>query len=638
MSFTASNPCSGLFSARLPTRFILVALLSSLLDCTDKMHREPPQYLDRLPYVVKTSTWDSALPSPVTLAEETRPCLAAPTPSQVEVDVTLPPQPLLTFAIGVKKLPPLVEPPSSPSEPKEEVEHKVVRKTRFIVRAGESEPTEEIFRREIHPARNERWLDQVVNLRRFAGKRVRLRFETSVSGDAGNPRGSPQLLGFFAEPVVHNRASFSKGRAVVLISIDTLRRDHVSVYGYPRPTTPSLENLAGDAVVFHDAVSTSSWTLPAHGSLFTSLYPSVHGAVNVRTRLRTGLPSLPEILRQGGFLTQAIVTQIYLSDRYGLDQGFDRLSWYQEGRAQKVTDRAVRFLQAKGDEDFFLFLHYFDPHFHYDPPPPYDRVFDPGYDGSITGNYWEFRENGPETLSRRDLDHVRALYDGEILYTDHHLQRFFQEMKRLGIYEKSLIVVTSDHGEEFLDHGDWGHSAKLYDELVRIPLLIKLPKSEAAGLQVEQQVSLLDVAPTILDVLEIPVPSSFQGKSLLSVLRGKKDDNFQGVWSEVGTENESTMHYKASFRSGARGRKLIFRKGTERATPGMEIYDLARDPLETQNLGTGDDEAVARARQQTKAFLAWVAERRGATPTELPVELDADQTEKLRALGYLQER
>jgi hypothetical protein len=203
----------------------------------------------------------------------------------------------LTFAIGIMPLPEVEStlPPGAVSPSRSEVT-----KLGFQVRIGEESPSQVVFEREIHRARSGEWLDQAVELHRYAGREVWLSFETTAIGNDRQGTdvdvGGLSFAGLFAEPVLHDRARYRVGRAVVLVSIDTLRRDHVSLYGYPRKTTPGLEDLAADAIVFDDAVSTSSWTLPAHASLFTSLYPSFHGAVDLHRGLSTNLLGLPGFL------------------------------------------------------------------------------------------------------------------------------------------------------------------------------------------------------------------------------------------------------------------------------------------------------------------------------------------------------
>jgi hypothetical protein len=335
-------------------RVTQVLIFGGLTGCLTSPPAEKPLSLVNLPNIA-FSAGERELESPVALGGESRACLTASTPSDVRLRVKLPPRALLTFAIGIKPLaelePPGANPPSRAG----------ATKLGFRVRIGEDEPNQVVFQREVHRARSGEWLEQAVELHRFAGREVWLSFESSVVGNDGRETdvesGGLGFVGLFAEPVLHDRARYRLGRAVVLISIDTLRRDHVSVYGSRRKTTPGLENLASEAIVFDDAVSTSSWTLSAHASLFTSLYPSFHGAVDLHRGLSGNLLGLPQFLNESGFFTQAMVTHLYLSRQYGFGRGFDRHQYLPETRAKQVTDRAIKFLKAKGDEDFFLFLH-----------------------------------------------------------------------------------------------------------------------------------------------------------------------------------------------------------------------------------------------------------------------------------------
>ncbi len=611
-------------------RFLSFALTLTVLPaCSRAVPSEPPVSLLEQTYVVFSNSSESAISSPVSLGEDARPCLEAPTPSEVRFRVKLPPRPLLTFAIGIK--------------PKAADEGVTGGKARFVVKAGIESPSSVVFEREIHIARSDQWIDQSVDLRPFAGKEIWLSFEggkagANATGDAASALGFAAL---FADPILHDRARYRGGRGVIVVSIDTLRRDHVSVYGYGRRTTPTLEALANEGVVFEDAVTTAPWTLPAHASLLTSLYPSSHGAVDLRRGLPDDVPSLPLHLQQNGFFTQAVVTHLYLSKQYGFGHGFDG-HWYRyDARAEPVTERAISFLRERGDRDFFLFLHYYDPHWHYDPPPPYDRTFDPDYSGVASGVWWEFKKETADSIDPRDLRHILALYDGEILYADRQLGRLFGVMREMGIFDKSLVVVTSDHGEEFLEHGGWEHQKTLYEEVLRIPLLMKLPGSEGAGRRVSQQVSLVDVPPTILENMGLPAVAGFQGRSLLGLIRGseKSSDDPDGpdgpadkVWSE--TQHTVDDSHKLAMRQGGNGKKLIVSRHHDGSEGSIELYDLAKDPRERNDLVAGEPSWVERALEQVESFLARASERRESGAPAPPVELTPDQLDKLRALGY----
>ena len=600
---------------------LILMLFVSSGACRDKAPAAPPQDLMDETYLVFSPGGDEDLVSPVALNGESRPALIARTPAEFRYRVRVPERAMLSFALGILQAPGTTSAESLPGN-----------RMRFEVRAGEDGPDELLFEREIHVARRGQWIEQQVDLRKLSGREVWLVFRSSFPGAEDREEPLP-LIGVFGDPVLHDRARFREGRGVVLVSIDTLRRDHMSVYGYPRKTTPGLEAFASEAIVFDDAVSTSSWTLPAHASLFTSTYPSVHGAVNLNVGLSRSWPNLATLLRERSFTTQAMVTHVYLAAEYGFDEGFDRHQYLPEARAEEVTNRAVRFLSAMGDRDFFLFVHYYDPHWHYDPPPPYDTEFDPSYEGEVSGIWWDFKELDADEVDARDLRHIEALYDGEILYTDRHVERLFREMKSLGIFDKSVIVVTSDHGEEFLEHGQWEHQKTLYEELLRIPLLVKLPNGKESGQRVSEQVSLVDIAPTILEALSVPRPPSFQGRSLFELLGVAPTSVGREAWSE--TEHTIDDSHKLSLRLGAEGRKAIF--SLRDGHVDVELFDLARDPNELQALRptATNDETREAFEERLELYLRDMAGAREGNRDIPAVELDPEERERLRSLGYI---
>jgi arylsulfatase A-like enzyme len=609
-------------SARVTSLASALALLAASLMLSASCHRgaveaSPPLELLRVAYIVFSPGGDD-IRSPVALGGESRPGLVAPVPAEFRYHIRIPERGSLTFAIGIASTPAFTNEESLPGN-----------RMRFTVKAGEKRVDDVLFDKEIHVSRRDRWLPQIVDLKRYAGREIWLAFQTSFPGYEPEGEAPPlPLVGVFADPVLHDRAAFGRAKGVVLISIDTLRRDHVSLYGYPRRTTPGLEALAGESVVFDDAISTASWTLPAHASLLTSTYPGVHGAVNAKVGLAPEWPRLPGILKEHGFFTQAMVTHVYLSRAYGFGEGFDRHHYMPETRAEEVTNEAISFLEARGDRDYFLFLHYYDPHWHYDPPKPYDTAFDPTYHGSANGIWWNFKDLDRATIAPRDLHHIEALYDGEILYTDRQLERLFGEMKRLGVYDDSMVIVTSDHGEEFLDHGMWEHQKTLYEEQIRIPLLMKLPGGARGPRRVSGQVSLIDVAPTILDLLGLAAPATFQGRSLLpAVDRGTSDA--REAWAE--TEHTIDGTHKLAVRRGSGGKKAIF--SVKENEVALELYDLARDSKETTNL---EDPGSREGLDKTlAAYLADVERRRQGKTGSPEVILDRRDLERLRSLGYL---
>ena len=309
---------------------------------------------------------------------------------------------------------------------------------------------------------------------------------------------------------------------VVLVTIDTLRADHVGAYGYHRDTTPGLDRIARDGVRFANAASVSSWTMPAHASILTGLEPAEHGLQTSLNALPESARTLGEILGDAGYETAGFVSHVYMTERYGFGAGLAHFDDTAAKRApqtpvsQTVVDRVLAWLdgrRSRGDErPFFLWVHLFDPHWDYIPPPPHDTAFDADYEGTIDGKYRSlapFIKEGPyydpnAVLATRDLEHLLALYDGEIAYTDAQLQRLWRRLEDDGTLSRTVIAIASDHGEEFMEHGSLeGHQWTLYDEVVMVPLVFRFPDPALNVGTVDALVSTVGVAGTILDALAI---------------------------------------------------------------------------------------------------------------------------------------
>jgi arylsulfatase A-like enzyme len=446
-----------------------------------------------------------------------------------------------------------------------------------------------------------------------------IRFTDRHGRDVTRP---PGLLLGVADPVVHDLDDYGRAQGVVLISIDTLRRDHVGAYGYPRPTTPRIDALARQGVLAEDAVSTSSWTLPAHLSMLTSVDPSVHGGVDMKHGFNRRVPALPALLRDAGFAAHAVTSHLYVSSVYGLDHGFDHLDFRQDRKAGDVANHAIDLLDRLGDRPFFLFLHFYDPHWHYQPPAGALAHFAKPYGGTITGRWQDLSQRTRETTSAADLDHLLALYDGEIRYTDDEIGRVLDHLKIRGLDRRTLVVVTSDHGEEFLDHGSWEHQKTLYEEVVRVPLLVAGPG--VAPRREPAQTSLLDVAPTILAWAGLPQPAEWQGTNLLRAVPPRE------AYGETDHTVDGT--HKLFLRAGAGRWKAIFSLAPDAASlRHEEWYDLAADPGETRSAPPRDASADA-VRQRALERFRQGRDRGAGAPA---VQLTPEQREQLRALGYV---
>jgi arylsulfatase A-like enzyme len=433
---------------------------------------------------------------------------------------------------------------------------------------------------------------------------------------------------------------------VVFISVDTLRADHLGCYGYNRNTSPNIDRLASEGVLFSNAFSVSSWTLPAHISMFTSMYSTSHGVITGEDYLDDSRITLAEVLKKEGYATAAFISGAYLRDpRYGFEQGFDLydasiindaaplkdvMKASQVITSPSLNKAAKNWLEKNHRKKFFLFLHYIDVHSDYIPPPPYDTRFDPDYRGPIDGLNIQKLKLKP-AMNPRDLFHVIALYDGEIAFTDHYIGEMSLVLKELGVYDNTMIILTSDHGEEFFEHGQLGHKRSLYDEVLRVPLIFKFPYNWKANRKSNKLVSIIDIKPTILDYLGIERHQEMQGYSLLPLVNGGKRSGKPLVYSRF-------EHELVAVRS-ARS-KLIHHL----QLPEKELYDLVNDPGEKINLldKKTNEEIAKKEEGYLSSLLHWIniqhqlSESLPQTSNEKDFELSEEMKEELKSLGYMQ--
>ncbi len=418
-------------------------------------------------------------------------------------------------------------------------------------------------------------------------------------------------------------------RIALLISIDTLRPDHLGAYGHDRPTSPGLDALAAEGVLFETALSTSPWTLPAHATLLTGLYPHRHGLTSATGSLAERIPTLATILGAQAFETAAIVNSAYLDRRYGFARGFDRYHYIREqpGRLPpsiEVTDRAIAWLEEERTRRLFLFLHYYDVHSDYRSLPRYEREFLRPYAGAVDGSTEQlllFR-SGRFEIGDEDVARLRDLYDAGIRQMDDEIGRLIAYLAREDLLDETLLVVTSDHGEEFLEHGGVLHGRTQYEELLRVPLLLRGP-GIPAGTRVAAPVSLVDVVPTVLAALGLPVPPETDGVDLAafwSAENGGPEARYLfGEADHNNAEHDIT-------RSVRRDRfKLHYNRMTKQAT----LYDLERDSDEQHDAAAEEPERTRRMLQQ----LVRIPD--APNRTELDRELSLDEIRHLESLGYL---
>jgi len=407
---------------------------------------------------------------------------------------------------------------------------------------------------------------------------------------------------------------------IILISIDTLRADHLGSYGYERNTTPNIDLLARDGVLFLNTVAQAPWTLPSHMSLFTGLYPSTHGVMNEYSKLNDEHLTVAEILQNAGYETTAFTDGAYLSRQFGY-QGFDRFDDTGNG-IESIYNKAVNWLKKGRSRPFFLFLHTYQVHAPYDPPPAYDIYSDKNYRGivKVSGNSNDYYKDIKPIMTTEDYHYVIDKYDGDINYTDHFLGKLFNDLKELGIYDNSIIIVTSDHGENFLDHPAYNIDHKeLYEEIIKVPLIVKgtslFPKNQI----ISDQVETIDIMPTLLELLGIPSAQKVDGQSLVELVeRGSYDKTF--------AFSEKNSKYKM-IRSN--DWKLIHRSQTN-----LELYDLRNDPGEQNSLLTKNPDVAKTLYKELDTWIG-IQDEKSKLFTAGKIKLDGELTQKLKALGYV---
>jgi len=419
---------------------------------------------------------------------------------------------------------------------------------------------------------------------------------------------------------------------LLFVLIDALRADHVSSYGYSRPTTPSLDALAARGVRFADVMAPSNRTRTSMPSIWTGLLPSRHGLFTNYDTLEDRFVTVAELLRQRGYRTAAWCPNPSLNRRFGMGQGFEVYddeilepgtgprTWERYETASRVNARALQWIDREPGRPFLAWLHYRDVHGPYLPPPGYDRLFVPG----------EARPLSPEEVSRRpayltlpddgnDLEHYVAQYDGEIRYADDRLAELLAELDRRGLLRHTVVIVTADHGEAFLDHGQWEHGALLHGEETQVPLVIWRQGLEPRVVQ--RMVSTIDLFPTLLELAGVTPPPS-DGESLLPLLEGR-----DGAYRRTQAVAESAMPGGLQRAVRADGWKLIV---PPRGRP-PELFHRRLDPAERIDL------AAVRSRRERE--LAGALESilgPAASHPFRPVSepLGRELREQLRALGY----
>jgi len=438
------------------------------------------------------------------------------------------------------------------------------------------------------------WSDVAIDLSAWAGQSVVVRFEVTMRKDGSNA--GPPGLCLVADPRLVGSDTGPTRPNVLLCTIETLRRDHLGLYGYTRETSPFLDSLASGAVVFEGAHSQSSWTRPSVASILTGLTPAQHGAVTALDKLDGSRTLLSEVLREYGYDTAGFCTgRIISRPVFNHLQGFDVFVNEGTGLFEQLKQDLFAWLDADLHEPFFAFVHVFDPHGPYEAPGSFGEMFDSDYCGAMK----DLPSLKPTTIDKlgsvspRDIDYVRARYDGEIRYTDAVLERLVSGLKERGLWDSTLVVITSDHGEEFAEHGYWGHGNDLMPEKLRVPLVVKLPGGRHGGTRVGGLASGIDIMPTILKALYIPAPPGLRGIDLLAGIdtggRTARKRHFAEFWETrffPDPQPRCEMAYAEYAVIDARFEYILREYASAGMAPAEFLFDLQADPAAQTNLAS----------------------------------------------------
>jgi arylsulfatase A-like enzyme len=464
------------------------------------------------------------------------------------------------------------------------------------------------------------WREATVDLSAWAGLRASLVFTTRRLDESGFS------LPVYCDPIVYARPRPTDRPNVILVSLDTLRARSLGAYGYGRDTSPFLDELAQHGAVFEQAMTASVTTSPAHMSLFTGLYPMRHGIREGLDRKAPGVVTLARRFRDAGYRTAAFTENGYLVRRRGFGAGF---SEYTEnvgehlkapGEARRTFAQARRWLDHHRDTPFFLFVHTYEVHSPYDPEPAYAALF--AGDGA----------SGPDDDAIRD---ARDRYDREIRIVDDELERLFESLAAAGLDRDTIVAIVSDHGEEFAEHGGFQHGGAVFEESVGVPLIFVAPGRIDGPIRDATPVSIVDVAPTLLDLAGIDALDRIDGTSLAGVLAGDRSVAERSLLAEARakrrwidpTRNEAWNPPLIAVRRGHE--KFIVHRPERGPADPMLRFDLANDPDESRPLPIDTER-----RREIDALVDRYLGRPADAPVPREPDVSPELRDRLRALGY----
>lgn len=446
---------------------------------------------------------------------------------------------------------------------------------------------------------------------------------------------------------------------IVVFLVDTLRADRLGIYGYDRrPTSAKLDHFAAESVVFDNAYATSPWTLPTVASMATSGFSCAHGVVDDRRKLPAGMATMAEHLAEHGYLTMGLYGNAYAGPSFGLDRGFEHYTYSRRNNAEKVEP--LLDLAATDGRPFLLYIHNMEPHggerFQGEQPASFDPAVPKEFRETLLARFDAYRK-----LTRRDfarsqplgttdntteqqaeLDYMDrhfeahdVLYDGAIRLGDRRFGSVIDLLRTRGLLDNTVVVFLSDHGEELGEHGGWQHDQSVYEELIHIPLVIRLPAAANAGRRVDSIVTLVDVAPTLLALAGVPDPgTAHQGRDLGALMAGEAGSEEEGPIVVAVRDNKKK--YFAPWKIERGDLNIALREDALKAIVNVEVgtvelYDLETDPGETDDLA---DRRPGEAARFADFAATWLA-RCGTGAEGATSDLDEATLDRLRALGYV---
>ena len=587
------------------------------------------------------------------LAQIYRESLVAHAPESMQFDVQLPDRPWLDLAVGT-------------------VEDGAVTFSVTAKPEGAADDRDALHT-ELTVTRPHRWDVYPVDLSPLAGRRVTLSLQLK-SEAAG-------ALGFWGSPVIRTLGEWPDGdsappQGVIFIQADTLRRDHLNFYGHARETAPFLTRMAKEGIQFNNSISQASWTKVSTSSMMTSLYPSTHGVRLQSDRLPASVTTMAEAYKAAGYATLSMSSVPFTGQNTNLHQGYEEL--HENGSlstagtplssksAREYVDRLVPWLERHRDVPFFVYLQVFDPHSPFEPYGPYNTKFsdparteqhrkekavvtklieDPVMRGRGLPTRNEVIKAGfdPDIYVRQEAD----WYDGSIRGMDVEMARLFEHIRRLGLDERTLVVLTSDHGTELLDHGRFFHGHTLYGELTNVPLIMRWPGRLPAARVIDEVVQGIDIMPTMLELSGIALPPGLQGQSLRPFLTTSTNESdvvksWPG-WNRRPAISERVPNTPAPRDEASRESvaivdgnwKLIHNTVRPTGIPEFELFDYFKDPLNKQNVAADHPDVVARLSKLIAGWRQMATAARLKPDAETTKTMSAEELQRLRSLGYV---